>query len=400
MFDLSSSWVEGSHCELAAFGHSRDGKRGRRQIEYGLLTDPAGRPVAVRAFAGNTADPSAFTEVVTVVREKFALGQVIMVGDRGMITSARIRALRELAGMAWITCLRAPAIKKLMADGGPLQLSLFDEQDLAEITSGDFPGERLIACRNPVLAAERARKREDLLRATEDDLGKIAARAQAGRLKDPDKIGLAAGQGDQQAQGRQAHHPRDHRRPAVLAARPGIHRRRGRHRRDLRHPDPRPRGNPRFRRRQWPPTRTWPASNATSGSIKADDLDLRPIWHRLEDRVRAHVLICMLACYLTWHLRQAWAPLTYTDEHHPARANPVAPARRSPAADAKAARKTGPGKQPIRGFRGLLDHLATLTRNDLRYGDVTIPALTEPTPTQRRAFDLIGTGIPLTLAQT
>ena len=135
-------------------------------------------------------------------------------------------------------------------------------------------------------------------------------------------------------------------------------------------------------------------------SIKADDLDLRPIWHRLEDRVRAHVLICMLACYLTWHLRQAWAPLTYTDEHPPARANPVAPARRSPAADAKAARKTGPGKQPIRGFRGLLDHLATLTRNDLRYGDVTIPALTEPTPTQRRAFDLIGTGIPLTLAQT
>ena len=193
MFDLSSSWVEGSCCELAAFGHSRDGKRGRKQIEYGLLTDKQGRPVAVRAFTGNTADPSAFTEIVTVVREKFALEQMIMAGDRGMITSARIKALRELKGMAWVTCLRGPAIKKLMAQDGPLQLSLFDEQDLAEITSEDFPGERLICCRNPVLAEERARKREDLLAATEEDLGKIAARVQAGRLKDPDKIGLAAG---------------------------------------------------------------------------------------------------------------------------------------------------------------------------------------------------------------
>ena len=190
MFDLSSSWVEGSHCELAAYGYSRDGKRGKAQIEYGLLTDPAGRPVAVRVFTGNTGDPKTFPEAVDAVRGTFALRQMIMVGDRGMITSARIKALRELEGMAWITCLRAPAIKKLMADDGPLQLSLFDQQDLAEITSPDFPGERLICCRNPVLAEERARKREDLLAATEDDLGKIAARVAAGRLTDPDKIGL------------------------------------------------------------------------------------------------------------------------------------------------------------------------------------------------------------------
>ena len=186
MFDLSSSWVEGSCCELAAFGHSRDGKRGKKQIEYGLLTDKDGRPVAVRVFAGNTGDPKTFPEAVDAIRGTFALQEMIMVGDRGMITSARIRALRELEGMAWITCLRGPAIKKLTAGDGPLQLSLFDEQDLAEITSPDYPGERLIACRNPVLAEERARKREDLLAATEDDLGKIAARVTAGRIKDPD----------------------------------------------------------------------------------------------------------------------------------------------------------------------------------------------------------------------
>src|ERR1700733_10520399 len=193
MFDLSSSWVEGRHCELAAYGYSRDGKRGKPQIEYGLLTDKHGRPVAVRVFAGNTADPKAFPEAVTAVRENFGLEKMIMVGDRGMITTARIKDLRELEGMAWITCLRHPAIKKLMAGDGPLQLSLFDEQDLAEITSPDFPGERLIACRNPFEAAKRVRTREALLAATEADLATIAARVAAGRLTDPDKIGVAAG---------------------------------------------------------------------------------------------------------------------------------------------------------------------------------------------------------------
>jgi Transposase DDE domain len=399
MFDLSSSWVEGSCCELAAFGHSRDGKRGKKQIEYGLLTDPDGRPVAVRVFAGNTGDPKTFPEAVDAVRGSFGLRQMIMVGDRGMITSARITALRELEGMAWITCLRGPAIKKLMADGGPLQLSLFDEQDLAEITSPQFPGERLIACRNPALAGERARKRADLLAVTEDELGKIAARVSAGRLKDPDKIGIAAGKiinkrkvakhiildiGDGSLSWR-----RDQDSINAEAATDGIY----------------------VIRTPVPPDTLDAAGTVTAykalsrlerdfRSIKADDLDLRPIFHRLQDRVRAHVLICMLACYLTWHLRQAWAPLTYTDEHPPQPASPVAPARRSASAHTKAARKTGPGKQPIRGFRDLLDHLATLTRNDLRYGQATIPALAEPTPTQRRAFDLIGTPIPLTLSVT
>ena len=396
MFDLSSSWVEGRHCELAAYGYSRDGKRGKPQIEYGLLTDKDGRPVAVRVFAGNTADPKAFPEAVTAVRGNFGLQQMIMVGDRGMITSARIKDLRELEGMAWITCLRHPAIKKLMAGDGPLQLSLFDEQDLAEISSPDFPGERLIACRNPFEAAKRVRTREALLQATEADLGAIAARVAAGRIKDPDKIGVAAGKivnkrkvakhflldiGEGRITWR-----RDQASITAEALTDGIY--------VIRTPVP---------------AGTLDAAGAVAAykdlanlerdfrHIKAEDLDLRPIYHRLEDRVRGHVLICMLACYLTWHLRQAWAPLTYTDEHPPARVNPVAPARRSPSADAKAACKTGPGKQPIRSFRDLIDHLATLIRDTIVVGGQTVAKLTTPTPTQRRAFDLIGAPIPLTL---
>ena len=190
LFDLSSSWLEGTRCPLAARGYSRDGKKGNLQIEYGLLTDPEGRPVAVRVFPGNTGDPAAFTAITEVVRKKFGLQEMVMVGDRGMITSARIAALNQLDDgtprpdpYGWITALRAPAIKKLMADDGPLQLSLFDQQDLAEITSEDFPGERLIACRNPVLAADRARKRQDLLTATEKPLAPITARVRAGRSR-------------------------------------------------------------------------------------------------------------------------------------------------------------------------------------------------------------------------
>src|SRR6266536_467450 len=183
LFDLSSSWLEGSHCPLAARGYSRDGKRGKAQIEYGLLTDTEGRPVAVRVFPGNTGDPKAFIEAVEVIREKFAISEAVMVGDRGMITSARIRALREIPGMAWLTCLRAPAIKKLAEDGGPLQLSLSGRQDLAEISSPDYPGERLIACYNPFLAEERVAHRERLLAATEADLAKVTAMVESGKLK-------------------------------------------------------------------------------------------------------------------------------------------------------------------------------------------------------------------------
>ncbi len=193
MFDLSSSWVEGSCCELAAFGHSRDGKRGRRQVEYGLLTDPEGRPVAVEVFPGNTSDPESFKTAITRVRGDFGIERLIMVGDRGMITGTRIADLRKCEGMEWITALKAPAIAKLARDDGPLQMSLFDTQNFAEITHPDYPGERLVCCHNPVLAAERARKREDLLTATEAELAKISKAAAAGRLKDPDKIGMRIG---------------------------------------------------------------------------------------------------------------------------------------------------------------------------------------------------------------
>jgi hypothetical protein len=405
LFDLSSSWLEGTQCPLAARGYSRDGKKGKLQIEYGLLTDPEGRPVAVRVFPGNTGDPAAFTEIVTVVREKFGLAQMVMVGDRGMITSARIRALNQRDDgtprpdpYGWVTALRAPAIKKLMADGGPLQLSLFDEQDLAEITSPDFPGERLVACRNPVLAADRARTREDLLAATEKLLAPLLARVQAGRLAGAGPIGVEVGKVISTY--KTGKHfavtitdtsltvARKQDRIDAEAALDGFY--------VLRTPVPAgdldtaavvtAYKNLKYVERDF-------------RHIKADDLDLRPVFCRLEERVKAHVLICMLACYLTWHLRRAWAPLTFTDQDPPQQENPVAPARRSAAAQAKASCQHDPAGQPYRSFRGLLEHLATLTRNQVRYTgtQVTIAMLTEPTSIQRQAFTFIGAPIPLTL---
>jgi transposase len=395
LFDLSSSWVEGSHCELAAFGHSRDGKRGKPQIEYGLLTARNGCPVAVRVFPGNTGDPTTFTEAVEAVRGKFGITKAVMVGDRGMITSARVKALTEIPGMAWLTCLRAPAIRKLAQDDGPLQLSLFDTQDLAEITSPDYPGERLIACHNPALADERNAHRERLLAATEAELTKVQSMVEAGRLTDAAAIGVRVGKVINKR--KVAKHfitsisrgtftwARDHGAIAAEAALDGIY--------VLRTPVP---------ASQLPAPAAVEAYKDLSHieqdfRISKDDLDLRPIWHRLDDRVKAHVLICMLACYLSWHLRKAWAPLTYTDEHPPARDNPVAPAHRSPAADAKATRKVTTSGEPARSFRDLLAHLATLTRDTITIGGHQVQKLTTPTPAQRQAFDLLGATIPITL---
>jgi hypothetical protein len=407
LFDLSSSWLEGRHCPLAARGYSRDGKKGKLQIEYGLLTDPSGRPVAVRVFPGSTGDPGAFTAIVEVVRKKFGLQDMVMVGDRGMITSARIQAMNQLEdGTArpaadvygWITALRAPAIRKLMADDGPLQLSLFDEQDLAEITSPDFPGERLIACRNPVLAADRARTREELLAATEKLLAPVIARVTAGRLAGAGQIGVEVGKVITR------YKTGKHFAVTITDTTLAVERRQDRIDAEamldgfyvLRTPVP--------------------ASDLDAAAvvtayknlkyverdfrhIKSDDLDLRPVFHRLEERVKAHVLICMLACYLVWHLRRAWAPLTYTDQDPPAQDNPVAPARRSAAAQAKASGQHDPAGRPCHSFRGLLEHLATLTRNQARFAGTraTVPVLAEPTSTQREAFDLIGVPIPVTL---
>jgi len=399
LFDLSSSWVTGHCCPLAARGYSRDGKKGLPQIEYGLLTDPAGRPVAVRVFPGNTADPTAFTTIVQAVKDTFKLKDMVMVGDRGMITSARVEALREMGGFGWVTALRAPAIAALAADDGPLQMSLFDQANLAEITHPDYPGERLVACRNPALAIERARKRLVLLAATDTELSKVVAAVDAGRLTGSGKIGIRVGK----VVGRykmakhyilditddQLGFTRDQDQITAEAAMDGIY----------------------VIRTTIGPEQMDAAKVVATykslarverdfRSLKAIDLDLRPIHHWTETRVRAHVFICMLASYLTWHLRKAWASLTFTDEQRPEPADPVAPAQRSHAADHKAAIKTTTEDLPATSFTALLSHLATLTRNHLRvagHDESGFDLLAIPTPTQRRAFELLGAPIPLTL---
>jgi transposase len=331
---------------------------------------------------------------------------MVMVGDRGMITSARIQALNQPHEdgtphgnpYGWITALRAPAIRKLAADDGPLQLSLSDQQDLAEISHPDYPGERLIACRNPLLAAERARKREDLLAATEKLLAPIIARVTAGRLSGAGAVGVEVGKVISKYKTGKHFHieitdtslaaERDQARIDAEAALDGF-----------------------YVLRTAVPAAELDAPGVVTAyknlkyverdfrSIKADDLDLRPVFHRLEERVKAHVLICMLGCYLTWHLRHAWAPLTFTDEHPPTPADPVLPASRSAHAQAKASYQHDQYGRPYHSFRGLLDHLATLTRNQVRFAGTshTIPMLAEPTSIQREAFDLIGEPIPLTL---
>jgi Transposase DDE domain len=399
MFDLSSSWMEGTHCELAARGYSRDGKKGKTQIEYGLLTDAAARPVAIRVFAGNTADPTAFLEAIEVVRTKFGLQRLTMVGDRGMITSARIDALREDPDnhLSWITCLRAPDIAALAAEQGPLQMSLFDTHDLAEITHPDYPGERLIACRNPALAQLRTHKRQDLLTCTEELLNKIINRVRAGTLVGQDAIGVAVGKVVDRY--KVAKHFTLHIGPASFTyqrnqaridaetALDGIYVIRT----NLPAADLDPAGVVVAYKNLSGLERDW-------RNIKIDDLDLRPIHHYRTGRVEAHLLICMLAQYLTWHLRRAWAPLTYTDQNPPPRDNPVAPAQRSTTATTKTHTHTNPDGEPVRSFRGLLDHLATLTRNTTALAEHHLDILATPTPTQRRAFELINAPIPTTLA--
>jgi hypothetical protein len=399
LFDLSSSWLEGTHCPLGSRGYSRDGKKGKVQIEYGLLTDPDGRPVAIRVFEGNTGDPTAFAEIAGVVKSTFGLQKMVMAGDRGMITSARIEALRELdEDYAWITALRAPAIKKLIADDGPLQLSLFDQQDLAEITSGDFPGERLIACRNPALAGERARKREALLAATEKLLAPVTARVAAGKLTGEAEIGKKVGEVINK------YKMAKHLDVTITGTTLAVERKQDQI-------DDEARLDGIYVIRTPLPAAELDAAGTVTAyknlkyverdfrHIKSDDLDLRPVFHRLEKRVKGHVLICMLAAYLTWHLRQAWAPLTYTDEEPPAQADPVAPAQRSASAEAKARQQHDEHGRPYLSYQGLLDHLATLTRNELRFAGTpaAIPVLTDPTTRQKEAFDLIGAAIPLTL---
>jgi len=399
MFDLSSSWVEGHKCELAARGYSRDRKRGTEQIEYGLLTDPAGRPVAIRVFPGNTSDSAACTEAISAVRDKFAIQELILVGDRGMITATRIKDLREMEGMSWITALRAPQIAVLAADRGPLQLSLFDQQNLAEITHPDYPGERLICCRNPLLAEERGRKRNELLDATEEDLKKVAARTGKGRgkrLAGKDAIGLAAGKVINKRKVAK-HFTLDigedsltwHRNTGKIEDEKkidGIY--------VIRTP---------VSAETLDTAGTVAAYKNLSKverdfrTIKIDDLELRPIYHYLADRVRAHVLICMIAAYLTWHMRKALAELTYTDECIPEREDPVSPAPRSASARRKEQTRETTGKLPVMNFRDLLEHLSSLRRDHVLIADRKIQKITVPTPLQRRVFELLNTPVPVAL---
>ncbi len=399
-FDLSSSWVEGTKNELAARGYSRDNKRGMAQIEYGLLTDKDGRPVAVEVFSGNTADPTAFISIVETIRTRFTLDRLTMVGDRGMITSARISALREVGDLGWLTCLRAPQIAALARDDGPLQLSLFDQSDLAEFSHPDYPDERLIACRNPLLAAERARKRSELLAATEEALAPIASAVQQGRLVGADKIGLKVGRVINKF--KMAKHFE-----VVIGEDTFVVTRRG----DAIDQEAALDGiyvlRTTIKENDLGAVGVVDAYKALSHverdfrHLKVDDIDLRPIHHRLEARVRSHVFICMLASYLVWHLRQALSPLTFTDEAPPVRANPVAPAQRSTGARAKAAAKENKGGEEVRGFRELIEHLGTLTRNTMRTTTDTMSEfelLATPTPTQRRAFELLGASVPLKLS--
>ncbi len=396
LYDLSSSWMEGNKCPLATFGYSRDHKRGKTQIEYGLMTDVEGRPISIEVFAGNTADPTAFVSAVNITRERFGLKELIMVGDRGMITSARIEALRELGGPKWITCLRAPAIKTL-AEEGSIQLGLFDQVNLAAMSHPDYPDERLIACRNPSLAIERKRKRNELLDATEVEFSRIAEAVSAKRLKGTAAIAKKVGKVSNRY--KMAKHfitsitdesfsyVRNNAGIETEAALDGIY----------------------VIRTSVPESELSDAAavEAYKGlsaverdfrNLKAIDLDLRPIYHYDANRVRAHVFISMLAAYLNWHLRKAWAPLCFADEEIPTRIDPVAPAQRSDAAKLKDANKQAPDGEALHSFSTLLNHLGTLTRNTVVFdGGVKIEKLSIPTPTQRKAFELIGVPVPTTL---
>ena len=399
LYDLSSSYVEGSCCPLAERGYSRDQKRGKAQINYGLMTDAEGRPVSIEVFAGNTADPSAFVSAVDKLRQRFGLTQMVMVGDRGMITSARIDALREIGGMGWVSALRAPQIQAL-AEAGAVQMSLFDETGLAEITHLDYPGERLVCCRNPALARERARKREDLLQATEKELSKIhqATLRDARPLRGKDNIGLRAGRVlDRYKVGKhfdlviaddRFDYARKQDRIDKEAFLDGVYVVRTSVARDnLSAPQ------------VVAAYKNLSVVESDFRSLKSVDLELRPIRHRREERVRAHALICMLAEYLVWHLRKAWAPLTFTDEEPPIEADPVATAERSDAAKEKASRRRTADNEPAHSFATLLDHLGTLIRSDVRVDGVgeqpPFQQLSKPTPIQRRAFELIDTPVPL-----
>ena len=403
LYDVSSSYFEGRSCPLAAIGHSRDKKKGKLQIVFGLLCNAEGCPVAVEVYAGNTGDPTTLKDQIEKVRTRFGLSRVVFVGDRGLLTSARIREeLAPVEGLDWVSALRSEQIRKLAEDGGPLQMSLFDKTDLAEITHPDFPGERLVACMNPLLAVERARKREDLLQATERELEKVATatRREKRALRGKDQIGLRVGK----VLGRfkMAKHfemtitntaftyGRKQKAIDAEAALDGIY--------VLRTSVPKEVLGAEDTVRAY---KDLAKVERAFRCLKTVDLHVRPIHHRLVPRVRVHVFLCMLAYYVEWHMRQALAPLLFAEDDPQGaaerRGSPVKPAKRSASAEAKALTKKTSEGETVHRFRGLLAHLATLTKNTIQpAGDLPpFDRLTVPTPLQQKAFDLLGLQIPV-----
>jgi transposase len=394
LYDVTSTYFEGRHCPLARHGHSRDERPGNLQIVFGLLTNHEGCPVAVEVFEGNTGDPKTVAAQIRKLRQRFRLKEVVLVGDRGMLTSARIREdLETEEGLRWITALRAPQIQQLAADGN-LQLSLFDQQDLAEIQHPTYPGERLIACRNPLLAEERKRKREELLQATERKLEKIRAATQRKRrpLRGKKEIGLAVGRVlGQYKMGKhlQLTIEQDRfdwqRKVAGIereAALDGIY--------VIRTSVP---ANQLTSSQVVEKYKSLSTVERAFRSMKSVDLKVRPIYHHQAERVKAHVFLCMLAYYVEWHMRRALAPLLFDDEDREAaqgqRASVVAPAQRSASALQKAVSKHTADGLPVHSFRSLLTDLATLTRNRVRMGQQAFDMLTTPTAVQERALDLL-----------
>jgi hypothetical protein len=402
LYDVTSTYFEGRTCELAKFGYNRDGKAGKLQIVFGLLCTAEGCPVAVEVFEGNIGDPSTLASQVNKLKGRFALERVVLIGDRGMITQARLEETVKPAGLDWITALRAPAIRGLV-EVGAIQLSLFDERDLAEITAPDYPGERLMVCRNPLLAEERARKRRELLDATEKKLAAIAARVRRAKkpLRGKDKIALAVGRVIDHY--KMAKHftvtitdddvtfARNAEQIAAEAALDGV-----------------------YVLRTSLTSETLDAAATVKAykqlanaerafrSLKTVDIEVRPIHHRRPHRVRAHVFLCMLAYYVEWHMRQALAPILFDDhdkaEADSARTSIVAKARRSKAAARKALTKRTDDGLPVHSFRSLLGDLATVTHNTMAMvasPDATFVIYPQFTPVQARAFELLGVNVKL-----
>lgn len=394
LYDLSSSYFEGTRCPLARLGYSRDGKKGKLQVNYGLLTDPRGCPVAVSVHEGNTADPETLLPAVDRLRHRFDLRQLVMVGDRGMISNKAIEVLRDKPGIGWISALKSTSIRSLIKQGH-LQLDLFDERNLFELAHPDYPGERLVACRNPQLARRRAHKREALLEATETNLEKVRTAVAARRLKGQDKIGVRVGRVVNQY--KVAKHftldisdtafrfRRNSESIAAEAALDGLY--------VIRTSVPAEQMDSAECVRRY---KSLAQVERAFRTLKTVDLKIRPIHHRLADRVRAHILLCMLAYYVEWHMREAWRPLMFADEDQQAKQtrDPVAPAKRSPAAERKATTHTLDNGEPAHSFATLIAELATVVRNTCRTPSgnpdtASFNVVTKPNDLQHRALELI-----------